>query len=78
MKTNAVRRLDMPSKGRYAASGERRQARQARRFALGFGLMICGAALVDGGTLSFLSALPLLTLGLAILCTAIIGEDGAA
>lgn len=44
--------------------------RQARRLALGFGLMLVAGALSDGGILPLWATVLLLAAGLAVLCSA--------
>ena len=53
-----------------AVSADKRENRQARRLALGFGLALVAAALTDGGYIPFAAAVPLLLAGVALLALA--------
>ena len=66
---NTVRKLEADEPLR-AVSADERENRQARRLALGFGLLLAAAALTDGGYIPFAAAVPLLLAGVALLALA--------
>ena len=66
---NTARKLEA-DKPLRAVSADKRENRQARRLALGFGLALVAAALTDGGYIPFEVAVPLLIAGVALLAVA--------
>ncbi len=67
---NTARKLEADEPLR-AVSADKRENRQARRLALGFGLMLVAGALSDGGMLPLWGTALLLAAGLAVLCSAV-------
>ena len=67
---NTARKLEADEPLR-AVSADKRENRQARRLALGFGLMRVAGALSDGGMLPLWGTALLLAAGLAVLCSAV-------
>lgn len=72
---NTAKRLKNPDEPLYAVPEGDKLGRQARRLALGFGLMLGAGALSDGGVLPLWGTALLLAAGLAVLCSAVGKED---
>ena len=67
---NTAKKMDPAEPLRAVPEGDK-QGRQARRLALGFGLMLGAGALSDGGVLPLWGTALLLAAGLAVLCSAV-------
>ena len=67
---NTVKKMEPAEQLRAVPEGDN-QGKQARRLALGFGLMLVAGALSDGGVLPLLGTALLLAAGLAVLCSAV-------
>ena len=67
---NTAQKLEPAEPLRAVPEGDK-QGRQARRLALGFGLMLVAGALSDGGVRPLWGTALLLAAGLAVLCSAV-------
>lgn len=67
---NTAKKMEPAEPLRAVPEGDK-LGRQARRLALGFGLMLGAGALSDGGVLPLWSTALLLAAGLAVLCSAV-------